>query len=482
MMERKTMSKFNKNKKGSKPTASHEGGLVYDKKLENEWINILFSSFLEPGYYIGQKDRQNRFIELTKLMMDKYGIGFVAKAARYSRNVLGIRSISHLTAAMVNDQQFEGKRDFYKSYFHRPDDVAEVFSAVDMLDKKRSHGLVRGACDYLSGLNDYQMGKYKLSGKEFSMFDLINITHANSNTVDRYKNGTLPVPETWETVISSADDKAAAWQELVRDNKLGYMALIRNLRNIIQTNPSKQFIEVYLIPAIENETAIRKSLIYPYQIYNAYKMLHNVIDFRMDIALSNAFNIAIGNMPNLDGNSLVVLDVSGSMDSKMSKMSNVTIKEVGSVYAACIAISNPTSDIIIFGTNAKKVDNNIREPFKLIDMLNRNHHDIGCGTDMIPVFDIIDKSYDRMFLISDMQVMDDFWSGEHVNNMFNKFRKEYGPCHMYSFDLGGYGTQVLKTGSNDISYITALNDNVFKFIQMQESGKTLIDFINEYTY
>ena len=171
------MSKFNATKSSNR-TTTYEGGLAYRKDVDNEWINFLFASLMQDGYYESSQTQQKRYVELTREMIEKRGANFVAKAAHFARNELGMRSISELTAAILNSYQFEGKRDFYRKYFRRPDGVAEVFGAIDMLGDKRSHALVRGAGDYLSTLDDYQIGKYRMNDKTYNMYDLINITHA----------------------------------------------------------------------------------------------------------------------------------------------------------------------------------------------------------------------------------------------------------------------------------------------------------------
>lgn len=487
------MSKFNAKQVNNNKAVTYEGGDAYNKSLENEWVNFLFSCILQDRFYESSNKQQDRYVELTNAMIDKYGAGFVGKAAVFARNELGMRSISELTAAMLNKYQFEGKRDFYKKYFHRPDGVAEVFGAIDMLGGKRSHALVRGACDYLSGLDEYQVGKYKMSGKTYNMYDLINITHANSSAIDAYKNDTLEIPDTWEAKISGAENqekKEAEWKRLVEERKLGYMALIRNLRNILSCKfVNSQWAKEHLVPQITNEVAIKKSLIFPYRIYTAWKMIADTLPIEIEMALSDAFIISIGNMPKLEGSSLVVLDVSGSMDDRMSQHSNMRIKEVGAVYGAAIYLSGNDVDFVKFGNHAKWCSyNKYTNVFKLIKAMQENEG-CGYGTDIIPVFESIEKHYDRMFLISDMQVMDRRsswdWYGRSMksaNDAFKEYKLEYGNSHIYSFDLGNYHSQITNTGSNDISYITALNDTVFKILELEENGKSLIDIIKDYNY
>lgn len=478
------MSKFNKTKTHAQPNAvTYEGGDAFEKSLEQDWLNNLFSNMLENRFYESGDEQMNRYIQLTQKMLEKYGAKFVGRAAYFARNTLGMRSISQLTAAMLNPVQFEGKRDFFKNYMKRPDDVSEIFAIVESLGDKRSHALVRGAGDYISGLSAYQMDKYAMRNKDWSMIDLINVTHAKGDVVDKFYNGVLEKADTWEQKISAAkdeDEKNANWRELVEGGKLGYLALIRNLNNILAANISEDWIERYLVPQLTNQDKIHKSLVFPYQIYTAYKNL-KVREVNTVFALNKAFRTSVDNIPGLDGRSLVVLDVSGSMEDRVSGNSNMTIKEVCACYAAAIYLANPDSDFIKFGTEARFCSysrlNNV------FDIIEKMQHNSGCGygTNIVPVFLMLKKHYDRIFLFSDMQVMSDnryYSNSMAAQDAMKEYFKDYGRTKIYSIDMGNYQTQIANPMRGDLTLLTGFSDKVFKFISFMESGISIIDYIN----
>lgn len=485
------MSKFNA-KSSPAMAQSYEGATLYEKSLEEEWVNFLFSCMMQEGFYESSDTQMNRYFELTKRMIEKHGPVFAAKAACYARQELGMRSVSEFTAAMLNDYQFETKRNFYKHYFRRPDGVAEVFAAIDMLGSKRSHALVRGAADYLSSIGEYQISKYKMNGKDYNLFDLINITHAHSAAIDAYKRDTLAAADTWENRISNAGSKTARdenWREMVESRKLGYLALIRNLNNIVDAAPSVEWIEDNVCPQIVNKKAVEKSLVFPYQIYTAYKFC-DAAPMCIKAALDKAFRLSVSNMPKLESSTAIVLDVSGSMGSSISEHSRVSIKEAGAVYAAAILYANPNSYFVKFGNYAKAYDVSFKSNmFDLIKKMQDNA-DLGFGTDIIPAFNVLDESgmnFDRIFLISDMQVMDErsyswYGSGRSATSTVNKYLAQHKDTHIYSYDLGNYHTQVASPNSGRITCLTALNEKVFDMIRLKEQGTSLIDVINNYSY
>lgn len=471
------MSKFNEKIK-PEHAMSYEGGENYKKDVLEDWMNFLFSSKMEDGFYENADTQQTRFIELTNLVIDKYGAEFAGKCAMFARNQLGMRSVSQLVAAMLNGQSFERKRDFYKAFCHRPDDMSEVFAAVDMLGGKRSHAMVRGFADYMSGLSEYNLMKYQMKGKRYNMYDLINIIHPKSGVVDGYMNGKLEAADTWEVNISTGKD---SWKNMVEGNRLGYLALIRNLNNILAEDVDDEWIKRNLVDQLINEVSIKKSLVFPYQIYTAYRNLY-VQNFAVITALDTAFRIACGNMPKLEGNSVIMLDVSSSMDCRYGNKSNLTIKEVGACYAAALYI-NGNCDFVKFGDRAKSVTfKKACGPFQVIREMCENEH-CGYGTNIASAFSLISgKKYDRIFIVSDMQVMAEktYWGYDNDGmKNYNDYCAAYGRTILYSFDLGNFANQIANPGNPDAHLMTALNDNVFKMLEYVENGGKLYDYINE---
>lgn len=477
------LSKFNTINNSYKPnTKTHEGADAFQRDPVQAWLNMLFSSFLENQYYESSNSQMQRFLELTDKVAYKYGYPFVGKAAIFVRNELGMRSISQLTAAWLNDKSFQEKRNFYKGFMHRPDDVAEIFGAVDYFGGKRSHALIRGSADYLSSLGAYQITKYKMSGHKYNMYDLINLTHATSRAICDFKHDKLDTPDTWENKISNAGSKESRdieWTRLVEEGKLGYMALIRNLNNIMKINGiNRKWILKYLVPQLIDGNKIRKSLIFPYRIYNAYKNL-DIHNSDIDYALSLAFSKATSNVPKFDGHSAVILDVSGSMEDRISSKSTMTLKDIGACFAATLILNGSNVDFIKFGSYAKrKKYSAIEDAFTLIDKISANER-CDYGTNIGPVMDIMHDNYDRIFLISDMQIF-----GNRYSYWYNIDRNEtqewchkYGKIMTYSFDLANYDNQ-LEPPSNNFMFLTSLNDIVFKYINLMESSENIVNIIN----
>jgi telomerase protein component 1 len=96
---------------------------------------------------------------------------------------------------------------------------------------------------------------------------------------DQTKNGKrmkLPVPETWETQISMHGNKAEVWQKLIDNKKLPYMAMLRNLRNMIKSGISNKHHD-WVIKKLQDEGAVINSKQFPFRFFTAYEILDELL-------------------------------------------------------------------------------------------------------------------------------------------------------------------------------------------------------------
>ena len=268
---------------------------------------------------------------------------------------------------------------------------------------------------------------------------------------------------------------------MVEEHKLGYMALIRNLNNILDNpNIDNKWIQECLWPQLTNEDKIRKSLIFPYRIYTAYKNL-KISNLLVELALGEAFTIATSNIPKFNGVSAIVLDVSGSMESYVSSNSNITLKEIGACFAAALFLNGSKIDFIKFGTEAKRFNgfSRLTNPFEIIRGMCENSN-CGYGTYIDSAIDIMYNNYDRIFVISDMQIFGhDYysWGRDSVND----WNKRYRNIMTYSFDLANYSGQV-EPPSNNFMFLTSMSDVFFKYINLTEGKEDIVNIINNISF
>jgi len=241
------MSLFNKLKNKPAVTTNHVGAKAYENSAEYRLVSMLMTSFVQNSYYRTANEGTSEMLELVKDVEPR----FAAKAAVYARNEFGMRSSSHLLAAALAERASgtDWGRKFYNRIVRRPDDMLEITSAYRQLAGKRTNltnAMKKGFAAAFDRFDGYQLAKYRAANKEVKLIDLVNLvrpvpTQRNATALQQLVDGTLRNTDTWEAKLSRAgaqvqgEDKetvkTAAWSELIQSGKLGYMALLRNLRN-----------------------------------------------------------------------------------------------------------------------------------------------------------------------------------------------------------------------------------------------------------
>ena len=119
---------------------------------------------------------------------------------------------------------------------------------------------------------------------------------------------------------------------------------------------------------LRDREAIRRARVFPYQLLSAYSAASNNAKIPREIAeaLQDAMEIAIENVPEINGKIYVFPDVSGSMSSavtgfRQGATSTVRCIDVAALVAASILRKNPTAEVIPFEEKTVKVQLNPRD-------------------------------------------------------------------------------------------------------------------------
>jgi len=475
------MSRFNQTSKGTK-ILNLAGGEAYSQTPELELVSILLTSFANDQFYKSANDTFQRLKKLV-IICDKR---FVAQAAVYARNQFGMRSITHVVASelamFISGESWA--KDFYYAIVRRPDDMMEIASYHFSKNGKLSNSMKKGFAKAFDKFDRYQLAKYRGENKGIKLIDIVNLVHPvpvekNADAINALVKGELKSFDTWETELSKAgqvstneeekaDFKKEVWIKLIRENKIGYFALLRNLRNIIEQAPNEinQAIKI-----LTNETYIKKSLVLPFRFMTAYEELEKINNGKIVrtvlMALNDAVDIAVKNVPKFDGETLVVLDISGSMVGKPAV--------IGSLFSAVLIKSN-NADFIVFADNAKYVNVNPKDT--TITIANSIRFAAG-GTNFKAIFEVANKKYDRVMILSDMQG----WIGGYTPvNEFNQYKKLTGANpFVYSFDLNSYGS--MQFPETNVFCLAGFSEKIFDIMKLLEQDKkALVNEIKKVTF
>jgi 60 kDa SS-A/Ro ribonucleoprotein len=451
------MSRFNSQTTGTK-TINLAGGKAYSQHANLELASIVLTSFGDDKFYQTSGEIFNRI----KGLLAKVDPMFAAKLAIYARTKFGMRTVTHVLASLLAEP-LSGKpyaRSFYEKIIHRPDDMLEI-RAYDKAsgDGKMSNAMKAGFRKKLETFNEYTLAKYRGEGKSVKMVDVVNVCHPKSTeAITKLIKGELRSEDTWESQLSAVGSnpvlKAKVWKNLIESRKIGYFALLRNLRNII-TQADTETVES-AAKLLTDEKLIRNSLVMPFRFQTAYNELKKAQVHVPQIifnAISEALDMSCANIPKLNGKTLIALDVSGSMMGKPS--------EIGSLFAAIMGKAFG-AELMTFDSDATYV--NLDYGNRALTLASQIPFRAG-GTNFHSIFQKANKPYDRIIILSDMQG----WMGyDTPMQSLHNYQVQYSANpFIYHFDLNGYGT--MQFPIQRVAAIAGFSEKVFDIMGLIET-------------
>ncbi|MEO1624776.1 MAG: TROVE domain-containing protein [Bacteroidota bacterium] len=474
------MSLFNFKRKGNKRIKNRAGGDAFAQSPRLQLCSILLTSFAQDQFYRSANDT---FDELVKLI-PKVDTRFAAKAAIYARKEFGMRSISHVLAAELAAYA-SGRswaKEFYRQVIKRPDDMLEIMAYFYAKGgNSLPNAMKKGFAKAFDQFDSYQIGKYRGNRKAVKLIDLVNLVHPrptarNAEALQALVANRSTASNTWEAKLTQAgqtaksdkdktERKAKVWEDLMSTNKLGYFALLRNLRNIAEQAP--QLTEL-ACQQLTDRKRIKNSLVLPFRFLTAVDAINASADIaskrRILDALHRALETSLDNVPRFAGKTLVVLDDSASMTWGQKNMGRTPI-QIGSIFAAMLYKSND-ADLIRFSDDASYVwPYHRNSAISIADQLIKDAK--SAGTNFHAIFRKADKAYDRIVLLSDMQG----WMGQYApTKEYQAYKERFDANpYIYSFDLSAYGS--LQLPEDKVFCLAGFSDKVFDIMNLLETDR-----------
>ena len=321
------------------------------------------------------------------------------------------------------------------------------------------------------------------------MRDVLRLVHPKprddkeSEMFKKIVKGELESPETWEVIISKEGSKKETWEKAVK--VMPIMALLRNLRNLLENKVSEEAIQ-YTIAQLRDEKTILNSKQFPFRFLSAYRAIQNTEGgSRVLSALDYAMSISIRNLPILDGATAVFGDNSGSMTGKVSGKSEIQLMDVGSMLGGIASIISPDNITGVFADDFKIVNFSVRES-ALARAEKMKQTNVGGSTMAYKAFKyLVDNGIKvhRIFLFSDMQCYNEDRNieGESVYGYWEKYKQRVNPgAYLYSFDLAGYGTSQVPEDDPRVLLVAGWTENILRYIPyFERDRKTVLQEIRQ---
>lgn len=524
------MARFNEKRVNPRETRNFEGGKAYTYSPELELYALASTTMMDNISYKSSADKINDIKRLIRTVSPEYAM----KLAKYVRTDMQLRSVPfvilvELAKVVSEKQDVELSRMFERAIvgtIQRADEITEILSyykEANGLDKlnKLSKPLQRAIATSFGKFNEYQLAKYYRK-TAITLKDALFLSHVKPENEERQKlytdlvNDTLEIPYTWEVELSSVGHdatpeekiilKRAKWEELIDSGKLGYMALLRNLRNILQAEVSRGHI-VKVCDRLADKNQVLKSRQLPFRFLSAYIMIAGVsgrygsqvkgiespyAKIVLD-ALEKAVLYSVDTMKEfVEGDVLVASDVSGSMQHPISERSSVDQYFIGLLLGALITQKNKFAVHGMFGNTWKimppSTGNVLRNTIEMI----KREGEVGYSTNGYLIIDDLiakKKKMDKIMIFTDCQLWNsntggysDGPGGGHGGNISSSwatYKQMYPDSKLYLFDMSGHGTMPLDIDTEkNVFMISGWSDKVFDMFSAVDNGENAVEIIN----
>lgn len=477
--------RFTANKPTTK-TRNLAGGKAFRMSAPMELVHAVLSTFLEDKFYETGDARIQRIADLVAKNDPK----FVSNLATVARQEFHMRSVVTLLVAELA-KCHRGDSLVMETIVRtaqRVDDLIELVSYFKRDKKALPKQVKRGIRNALLKFNRYQLAKYRGEGKTVSLTDVFNLVHpkpkhANEEQKQAWKDlmeGKLASFDTWETEISNSKDDATrteVWEKLITNNKLGYMALLRNLNNLVKYGVSEKII-ARAVAKLTSPVEVMRSKQLPFRYFTAYQHVRGNRQFTDAISL--AMDLAVANTPKLEGRTLIAVDASGSMGASNYALgggSDLPIVKAA-IFAATLVKANVNADLILFDTQVKELQPSSRMPVvDLAESIIKASDGGGTETSLVFRYAGAKKTqYDRIVIISDVES----WSErDGVQKWYAEYCKATGADpFVYAIDIQGHGTKDV-VGSK-VFHLAGWSSRLLDFVGQAERGESLVDYIRDY--
>jgi 60 kDa SS-A/Ro ribonucleoprotein len=298
------------------PVRTHEGAVAQKVDAKSELQRTVLTCLLwEDTFYEKGNDVANRIAALAAENKPEV----VAALAREARSKMQLRHAPLFLTRELARRKGAGPlvAETLEDVIQRADELGE-FVALYWKEKKQplSAGVKRGLARAFKKFDAYQLAKYDRESV-VKLRDVLFLCHAKPKDEaqaalwKKLVENTLEPPDTWEVALSAGKDKRENFERLLREGKLGGMAVLRNLRLMLASGVDPKLIRERL------DKGVARAL--PFRFVTAARHAPKLED-----ALEKAMLKGIAAFEQLAGSTGLVVDVSGSMNYKLAKKGETT--------------------------------------------------------------------------------------------------------------------------------------------------------------
>lgn len=420
----------------------------------------------EDNYYESGKANADRI----KILTDNVSDIELSELAIYTRQNLNLRHVSLLLLSQLAKRKSANSiiKNTVEQVIVRPDELTEFLNLYWSDSKLYIYNQLKlGLGNKFLSFNDYELAKYNKKSSKIKLRDLLFLLRLKPKDKDQEEvfkllaNNELKSPPTWENQLSTGGDKNKVFTELLKNNKLGYVALLKNLKGMREANVNSDLIKKAILNIPDDNKLLPFDFINPNYKTNNYFLKE----------LNTVFLKKSEKIKKFKGSTLVVVDLSGSMNARLSSKSTLT-----KVDAACSlsSIINVLSEnCTIYATaglsnysnqHATKKVKSYNKGLLLANEIKSLNYELGYnGIFLTQCLNYIDNQentkYDRVIVITDEQDCSNKEEDKPSNApLLGKYN--------YMFNIGTYENSI--SNKNWIN-ISGFSENVLLYIDEYEN-------------
>jgi len=499
---------------------NHQGGDAFERDAKSELFVLAVANMVnERTFYESGGHRDERFEKLcAAVALDD--LDWMARFIPWLRDTANMRSASEVAAAVAAQalaaKSMPGARGLISAACQRADQPGEILARwLTVVGKTVPMSVKRGLADAARRLyNQKSALKYDTPSHGVRFGDVLELCHPrptdhvqdalfawllDRRPGKRRKVGgrAVDVPKvlktvtanrrvraeaaldptvltqasaldaagiTWEQALSQAGkdvDKAALWEAKIPS--MGFMALLRNLRNFDEAGVSDA-VAAEVGKRLSDPEQVARSRQFPFRFLSAYRAAPSL---RWAWPLEQALNHSLANIPALYGRTLILVDQSGSMFQNVSDQSSVAWSDTAALFGAALALRSEKFKLVQFGSTSEDVP--LHEGESVLRAVTR-FRPMG-GTYLVAALDQHFNGHDRVVVITDEQFAStvQYYRTYARPVVVDDIVPKSTP--IYTWNLAGYrygGTGAGRPGRHTFA---GLSDAGFSVISMLESGE-----------
>lgn len=364
------------------------------RKISNEQklVRMTMAHMLwEDQFYVNGAKSNEVLGNLVKQVKPE----FAASVAQRARTEFKLR---HVPLAIMRELARNGKlsANDLNAVIQRPDEMGE-FLSMYWKDGKTpiSNQVKKGLASALTKFDEYSLAKWDKNSAAVSIRDVLFLTHAKpvndaqAELFKRIANKQLETPDTWESQLSAGADKQETFTRLMNEKKLGALAFLRNLRNMVAAGVSDDLIRSY-------GATVNVDKVLPFRFIAAARIMPQFEDM-----LEQMMFRALEKHEKLPGKTVLLIDVSGSMfGGSVTARSDLDRFDAAAALAVLCREICERVEIFSFSDNATQVAP--RRGFALVEAIrnSQDHRGTQLGVSLESVYRTV-GAHDRCIVFTD---------------------------------------------------------------------------------